>query len=536
MEHNLEKIEHIVVLMLENRSFDNILGFLGASDPGGQKVNGVAGKQLSNPIPEYARTANGPRSVPIGIETDMTNPNPDPGEEYAHVNTQLFGQVIPPENRYPQFDEKPQDPYNLPTLESYTNPPMNGFVTDYINHFNALMKQMPAYDEYKVIMNCHTEETLPVLHTLAKEYAVFDAWFASVPSQTICNRFFLHAGTSYGYVSNAPYYNWMMHEAPTIFNRISDKRDPKVTWKIYYDRDDIVSFTGLLHRSLWQYRKTNFFHMDDFKNDANQGTLPSYSFIEPRFFMGHNDQHPPIGQQSLGTSNILAGELLIYWVYDVLRNSPGWNQTLLIITYDEHGGCYDHVPPPAAVPPDEFMSEEGFKFDRYGLRVPMVMVSPYIEKGTVFSGTYDHTSIIKVICDRWNLEPLTERDKHANSFAEVLNRETPRSDNPPIKPRKYTMPRSTLDEPINPLQRTILFIMAGLEDMLDDHTNETYLTRAKDLLQLIHDESRIAHIKTAGQAVQFSIAFDKRVTKHISLYDWLRVRLKMLLRSLFSTI
>lgn len=252
--------------------------------------------------------------------------------------------------------------------------------------------------------------------------------------------------------------------------------------------------------------------------------------------MGHNDQHPPIGQQSLGTSNILAGELLIYWVYDVLRNSPGWNQTLLIITYDEHGGCYDHVPPPAAVPPDEFMSEEGFKFDRYGLRVPMVMVSPYIEKGTVFSGTYDHTSIIKVICDRWNLEPLTERDQHANSFAEVLNRETPRSDNPPIKPRKYTMPRSTLDEPINPLQRTILFIMAGLEDMLDDHTNETYLTRAKDLLQLIHDESRIAHIKTAGQAVQFSIAFDKRVTKHISLYDWLRVRLKMLLRSLFSTI
>jgi phospholipase C len=538
MESNLEKIDHIVVLMLENRSFDNMLGFLGASDPGGQKVNGVAGRQseLANPIPEYARHANGPASVPVGVEMEMTNPNPDPGEDYAHVNTQLFGQVIPPENRYPQFDEKPQKPYNLPTLESYTNPPMNGFVIDYISHYNALMKGMPEYDQYKIIMNCHTEESLPVLSTLAKQYAVFDAWFASVPSQTICNRSFLHTGTSHGYVLNAPYYNWMMHDTPTIFNRISDKQDPGVTWKIYYDRDDIVSFTGLLHRPLWKYRKTNFFHMDDFENDANQGTLPSYSFIEPRFFMGHNDQHPPIGQQSLGTSNVLAGELLIHWVYDVLRKSQSWNQTLLIITYDEHGGCYDHVPPPAAIPPDQFVSEEGFEFDRYGVRVPTVMISPYIEKGTVLSKTYDHTSIIKVICDRWNLEPLTERDKHANSFAEVLNREAPHADNPPIEPRKYAMPRAILDEPINPLQRTILFVMAGLEDVLDDHTNENFLTRAKDLLQLIHDERRIAHIKTVGQAVQFSIAFDKRVTKHITFYDWLRVRLKMLFRSLFPSV
>ncbi|HEX6034477.1 MAG TPA: alkaline phosphatase family protein [Anaerolineales bacterium] len=527
MESNLQKIEHIVVLMLENRSFDNMLGFLGASDAGGQKVNGVAGKQLSNPIPEYAQTDHGPGSVPIGFETDMTNPNPDPGEEYAHVNTQLFGEVIPPENRYPQFDEKPQEPYNLPTLESYTNPPMNGFVTDYINHFNAVMKGMPKYEQYKVIMNCHTEETLPVLHALAKQYAVFDAWFASVPSQTICNRFFLHTGTSHGYVLNVPYYHWPMLDTPTIFNRLADNR---ISWRIYYDKDDVVSFTGLLHRPLWKYRKTNFFHMDDFENDAKQGELPSYSFIEPRFFMSHNDQHPPIGNQSLGTSNVLAGELLIHRVYDVLRKSPRWNQTLLIITYDEHGGCYDHVPPPAAVPPDASVSKEGFKFDRLGVRVPTVMVSPYIDPGTVVSDTCDHTSIIKTICERWSLPPLTERDKHANSFAKVLNRESPRVDNPPIEPRKYAMSRAMLDEPINPLQRAILFIMAGYEDALRMIEDQGIFEKVEDLFQLVLDERRIAHIKTVGQAIHFSIAFDRRVTKHLSFLNWLRIKIRLLLR------
>ena len=533
MESNLQKIEHIVVLMLENRSFDNMLGFLGAADIDGQKVNGVVGKDLSNPIPEYAQPEDGTKFVPVGTEMEMTNPNPDPGEEYAHVNTQLFGQVIPPENREPQFDEKAEKPYNLPTLESYTHPPMSGFVTDYIGHYNAVMKVMPKYDQYKVIMNCHKEESLPVLSTLAKEYAVFDAWFASVPSQTICNRFFLHTGTSHGYLLNPPYYQWPMLAVPTIFNCLADKG---VSWRIYYDKEDIVSFTGLLHRPLWGYRKTNFFHMEDFENDAKQNKLPSYSFIEPRFFMGHNDQHPPIGQQSLGTSNVLAGELLIHWVYDVLRNSPSWNQTLLIITYDEHGGCYDHVPPPAAVPPDDVVSEEGFKFDRYGVRVPTVMVSPYIEKGTIISDTYDHTSIIKVIRERWNLEqPLTERDNHANSFAKVLNRETPRTDSVSIEPRKYAMPRAVLDEPINPLQRTILYLMAVFEDVLEDHEHENIVTRSKDILQGIEDLAIVRNLKTVGQAVHFSIAFDKRVTKHMSFFDWLRVRLKMLYRSLMSS-
>lgn len=528
MKSNLQKIDHIVVLMLENRSFDNMLGWLGTSDGGSQKVNGVAGKDLSNPIPEYADHPAGVTSVPVGIETVTTNPNPDPGEEYAHINTQLFGQVIPEENR---DNEDPEKPYNLPELQSYTDAPMNGFVTDYINTFKAVRGQMPTYDEYKIIMNCHTEDNLPVLNTLAREYAVFDAWFASVPSQTLCNRSFMHAATSHGYVLNSPFYHWLLHDTPTIFNRISDKHDPNLTWKIYYDKTDVVSLSGLQNRSLWKYRHTNFFHMNDFNSDAARGTLPGYAFIEPRFFINHNDQHPPVGKQILGTSSVLAGESLIKDVYDTLRSGPKWEQTLLIITFDEHGGCYDHVSPPAVVPPDpkQPVGEQGFKFDRLGVRVPTVMVSPYIQPGTVISDVHDHTSIIKLVCDRWDLEALTERDKHANSLDAVLNLDNPRTDEVTLTPQKYVIGQPALDEPLNDLQRTILYIMAGFEDASQITTDKNLFNKAQDLYQLVLDEGRIAQIKTVGQAINFTGRFDQRVTKHLSFFEWLWMKIKLIL-------
>ncbi len=513
MKSNFQKIDHIVVLMLENRSFDNMLGFLGANDPGGQKVNGVAGKSLSNPIPKYAQTAGGPSSVPVGIETVMTNPNPDPGEEYSHVNTQLFGQVIPKWNRFRLFGKRPTKPYNLPKRANYTDAPMNGFVIDYINHLNTVNKRMPKYSEFEIIMNCHKEESLPVLSTLAKEFAVFDAWHASAPTQTLPNRSFVHSATSNGYVLNQPVTRWLLHEENTIYNRIQDKEDPRIDWKIYNDKLDIVSSTVLLHRALWKYRKTHVRVMEDFCKDAAEGTLPCYSFIEPRFFIEHNDQHPPLGDM-LETSNVLAGELLINDVYNAVRTGKHWDRTLLIITYDEHGGCYDHVPPPAAIPPYHGapIGQQGFRFDRLGVRVPTVMVSPYIEKGTIISDTHEHTSILKFICDRWGLDPLTERDKNAASFAKVFNRKTPRTQNdmPVITPRQYFPPKNSTEEPINALQKTILLLMIAIEELNEVHPNENRSNRNLDFIQLARDEKRIAHIKTVGQAIDFLNQFDNR--------------------------
>lgn len=525
MKSNLHKIDHIVVLMLENRSFDNLLGWLGASDSGKQKVNGVAGKDLSNPVPAIAKPTKKHRTIPVGVETVMTHPNPDPGEEYSHVNTQLFGKIIPAANRKAPFNVKP---YNLP--RKLSDPaPMSGFVRDYIHNFIAIRKRMPRYDEYKIIMNCFGEESVPVLSALAKEYAVFDAWHASVPSQTLCNRSFMHAATSHGYVLNSPFYHWLLQDKPTIFNHIEDKKDPRITWNIYYDRLDVISLTGLQNPALWRFRNSNFKYLNDFYNDAGKGKLPSYSFLEPRFFIDHSDLHPQVGKKILETSSVLAGEIMIKDVYEAIRKSPKWEKTLLIITFDEHGGCYDHVSPPAAIPPepDNPNHQMGFQFDRLGIRVPTIMISPYIKKGSIVSDVHDHTSILKMIEDRWELDPLTERDKHATDFSKILSLDSPRRDCPmEIKARHYEVSKKAREEPINDLQKGMLFIMAGYEDALEIKHDENLFKKAEDLFELVKTEGRIDHIKTVGDAIEFTMNFDRQTSKRIPFFEWLWHKIK----------
>ena len=533
MNSNLDKIDHIVVLMLENRSFDNMLGWLGAKGGRKQKVNGVAGKKLSNPIPLYAERPKGRKTIPVGKSHEMTNPSPDPGEAYFHVNTQLYGLVNPQENRNEPFNRKP---YNLPKNGKLPRTaPMNGFVTDFINAFNGLQHRQPTFDEYKIIMECFDEDDVPVISKLAKEYAVFDAWHCSVPSQTFCNRSFVHSATSNGAVTNAPFYHWLLHDSQTIYNRIEDKGDPKITWKVYYDKLDAVSVTGLLNPTLWKYHDGNFKYMEDFEDDAANGTLPSYSFIEPRVFLDHSDQHPPADVEAFGTSSVLAGELLINRIYQAVRNGRNWEHTLLIITYDEHGGCYDHVPPPAAIPPDPDAptGQYDFKFDRLGVRVPTIMISAYIKRGTVVSDVYDHTSIIRTVCKRWDLEPLTERDRHANSFEKALNAQKARTDFPIIKPRPYETPENVREEPINDLQKTILYFAAGFDDAVQIERKGNLLEKAEDLFQLVQDEGRIAHIKNTGQAIEFMNAFADRRTTHFPLSVFLK-RLSKKIKSIFK--
>ncbi len=149
----------------------------------------------------------------------------------------------------------------------------------------------------------------------------------------------------------------------------------------------------------------------DFQTAAKAGTLPSYTFLEPSWGSKGNSQHP--------NYDVALGEQFIHDVYYALRNSPLWNETLLIVTYDEHGGCYDHVPPPSgAIPPDASVGEYGFDFTRFGPRVPTVLISPLIPAGTVFrvpdgSMPFDHTSILKTAELRWGVSALTKRDAAA---------------------------------------------------------------------------------------------------------------------------
>ena len=507
MGSSLDEIEHIVVLMMENRSFDNMLGWLYDPNntppydqvPRGQSFEGVSGKDLSNPVPPYAIGTNR-GSVPVSRSTKTTNPNPDPGEEYYHVNTQLYGTVLPPDNRFKPFNRKP---YNLPPA-SPAAAPMNGFVADYIGNFAALRNRPPTYDEYKVIMECFSPQDMPVISALAHHYAVCDHWHASVPSQTFPNRSFVHSATSNGFVVNAPYVNWLFTRAPTIFNRIQDAGRPGLTWKVYSDELNLISITWLLQPALHQYRRSNFYNMDEFFRDAREGSLPSYSFVEPRLVVNHNDQHPPM-DDFLFTNSELAGEQLMYDVYQAIRNGKNWEHTLLIITYDEHGGCYDHVPPPPAVPPEANhpAGQYDFKFDRLGVRLPTLLVSPYIEPGTIVHTLFDHTSIIKTVTNRWNLPSLTERDKAASDLGQVLSLDQPRVDFPEILPRPFQPVPRPEDEPLNDFQKGILALVAGVEAMNRIDDTRSITEKVADLARLVESEGQVARLKTIGQAWKF---------------------------------
>ena len=531
MVSNLDKIQHIVVLMLENRSFDSMAGWLydPANQPpfdkvpAGQSFNGLSGKELSNPIPAYAHGAEN-KVVPVGRGGDATHPNPDPGEDYPHVNTQLFGTLNPSENREKPFD---RFPYNLPgaraglfgKLESWMagllgrpfavslpDPaPMNGFVTDYINNFRDLRGREAKYADYKVILEGFTPDQVPVLSTLAHSYAICDRWHCSVPSQTYPNRSFVHAATSHGFVNNSPYVNWLFAEAPTIFNRIEDDPRPDLTWKVYYDEEDLISATHLLTPALRPYRNSHFAFMDQFEHDASAGELPSYAFIEPRLLLDHNDMHPHISADPLVTSSVLAGELLIERVYRAIREGDGWERTLLIVTFDEHGGCYDHVSPPAAVSPRTGRPAEqmGFRFDRLGVRVPTLLISPYIEEGKIVNTLFDHTSIIKTVTNRWGLESLTERDRAATDLSHVLTRSTPRHDRPELTPRQYTPSGAKEDEPLNDYQRAVLMLVAGYEGLTRIHHDRPVYRRVADLTKLIEEEGEILKLRTVRDGIRF---------------------------------
>jgi phospholipase C len=261
------------------------------------------------------------------------------------------------------------------------------------------------------IMQYYTPLHVPVITALARNFAVCDRWFAASPTQTLPNRAFVHTGTSCGKVNNWPY-DPFDFDVPTIFNVIDGLATApwmpgsKPTWKVYKDSMlrlfDRFPGTSVQFPRLWQASPDHFQHLDDFHDAAANGNLPTYSFIEPRLIFDGNDQHPP--------RDIRPGEQLMYEVYESVRISKHPEDILLVITYDEHGGCYDHVPPPfGAVAPDAMRTDPVFNFDRYGVRVPAIFVSPRIPAGIVFRSNkrttdgrnleipYDHTSILATL-------------------------------------------------------------------------------------------------------------------------------------------
>jgi len=394
MSAGLDNLKHIVVLMMENRSFDHMLGFSGS--PAWQ-IEGLKGTE-TNPdsagsLVQVSNDAN--------YAGDLT---PDPGHSGFDSLTQL---------------------YDDPTVPVQQDPTMTGFVRSYEG------KTGNPQDAHR-IMKCFSPQRLPVLTRLAQQFCVCDHWFSSLPGPTFPNRAFMHAATSMGRVDMG--LDWR-NLSPTIYERLAENQLDSVIY--YHDSTMASTFDGLAGNP-------DFFGSfdDDFLPACANNDLPAYSFLEPRFAnspggngqpaFSASDQHPD--------HDVREGEALIQAVFKAIWGNPKVrNSTLLVIVYDEHGGTYDHVHPPSALNPDgKVWTNDGisldpsFDFTRLGVRVPAVLISPYIAPGTIDHRVYDHTSILatafKLLLPNVPNVNLTLRDKNARTFEDNLALAQPRSD------------------------------------------------------------------------------------------------------------
>lgn len=404
-------IEHIIVLMLENNSFDRMLG----------NVPGVD-----------------------GVDSNNSRTNPDAsGTPVSQSKTTMRVMLCDPANPNSQKVDPQHDLVDV--LEQMEGPNL-GFVKNFQRHYSQCKPNCWAE-----VMRYYGLGSLPVLHQLARSFAVCDQWFSSLPGPTWPNRYFVHSGTSLGHADMPEgifHPNLHLYDQDTVYDRLNGAGK---SWAIYYgDVPQTLTMTHMLSQP------AHFHKMDQFFRDASgpEASFPKYSFIEPTYFGGQqNDQHPP--------SDVLRGEVLLAQVYNAIRtNEELWEKMLFVILYDEHGGFYDHVYPPVCVPPDHNVSD--FSFAQYGIRVPAILVSPWLEK-QVISEVFDHTTLLKYVTDLWRLDPLGARTAAANSFASSWKVAAAlRTDVPTDIPEPTTLPNPEVDR-LNPNQLALVGFSRYLE-------------------------------------------------------------------------
>ena len=418
MADNLQKIQRFVVLMMENRSFDHLMGYLKTVNPA---VYGLTGNEYAN-FPNPA-TQQPPAST-VDSTAEFAMPF-DPPHEFMDVQKQLYG---------PAAGDTVAAPKANPRVATA---PMSGFL--YCGNQVADANASSKGQGYRV-MQCFGVGEVPCIMTLAQEFALFNFWYSSLPGPTWPNRFFVHAATSGG-LSDSPATGAILggysFQNGTIYDALTKAGKE---WRIYHDGLPQTAGIDSLRGEYVNPFTTNFRHMSHFAQDVQAGTLPDYTFIEPHYggflatsYAAGNSMHPQ--------DDVRLGDALIKQVYETLRGSDYWQDTVLIITFDEHGGFFDHVSPPAAVPTGDDAryanAADNFKFDLYGVRVPAIVISAYTPQGLVIGSDpadpatrFDHTSILATVQARFGLPPLTARDKAANTLAAALSLDTPRTDAP----------------------------------------------------------------------------------------------------------
>jgi phospholipase C len=357
--------------MLENRTYDHMFG--------ARKLQGMAGD---------------------GLTASMANPN-------------MAGAMVAPYEA-PMNEECVLDPPHGwdASHRQWNNGAMDGFVTEYeASHTPGIRDSMQYL----------TRTHVPVSWALADNYTTCDRWFASVMGPTLPNRAYWMTATSFGLkVNNEVLTTFNSVPVPTIFHRLKDKN---IDWAYYSGPLQVVSLLGnpgpyALDQSYWMPKVKKFCLYPDMADDPNgqffkdaaAGTLPSVVYIDP--FFGENDDHPPL--------HPVMAQSLIAAVYNALARSPQWKNCMLVITYDEHGGFYDHVPPPTVT--DDTEAKFGVPgFTQLGFRVPTMVVGPYVKKNHVSSVPYDHTSALKHLQTAFDLETLNVRMDSANDLSDCID-------------------------------------------------------------------------------------------------------------------
>jgi phospholipase C len=490
-----EKIKYVFVLMLENRSYDHLLGYL--------KLSGTAPGQAQSVIEAEGLVgveSNPSPSAPGGLvhvsPTEPDSPGFDPHHEFPDIRTQLTGQAHSGAGgAYPQ-------PLSLAGFVESNGPE---------------------------VMRCLAPARIPVLAALASEFAVCDHWYSSLPGPTWPNRLFVHAASSGGlccspsdaasaWKTTFGHYDF---QHGTVYDQLT-KAGKK--WRIYHQ--GIPQTLTLAGMGLKYLFSDDFRDFEHFPDDLKAGYAIDYTFIEPHYgglvdtqYSEGNSQHP--------NGNIQDGEKLIRDVYTALRNSPVWEHSLLVITYDEHGGFYDHVRPPAAVAPGddsrhagENSAGEAFDFKTYGVRVPAVVVSPWIAPHTVDQSVLDHSSVSKTLHSLFGTATLTARDAQAKDLCHLLSLAQPRlsEEEAPLFLAVAAPPpagaaaavASTQDQPVEGLNKLLLGLGAQVDAAIQRSSPQT--TQA--LVSLPGDHAALSQldgIRTRLEAAQYLQGVHSRV-------------------------
>jgi len=381
--------------MMENRSFDHLLGWLKQNN---SDIEGITGNEFNH------YKANDPKSKTVKVnQNGFDRATFDPGHGFEDVSEQIFGYVADPTKK------------ETPKMDGFAQ---NAIRTKHVDPLNAF--------------SMFTYKSASVINGFATDFAVFDHWHCSLPGPTDPNRAYFMSGTSNGVITN---FNGTLWNQQSYMDFL---RKHNISWRAYYQDDPwaMMYFADMHKPENHQYVGV----YDQFKKDVKDGKLAQFTLLQPRMTSAHgppNWQHPD--------ALVSEGEKLYKEIYELLRNSPFWKKLAFIITYDEHGGFYDHVAPPQeGVPnPDGVKAHNKFNFDRLGIRIPTVVISPWIKKGTVVhkptgaqapfpTSQYESTSIMSTVNKIFGInEHMSKRAEWAGTFEHIFTQmDQPRDDCP----------------------------------------------------------------------------------------------------------